>query len=669
MNQQNGATAVEGAVPAPRAEPLPLPPRTVHAGPRDGDLAEEMKDTYWSVHDEAAARATVRQVLVGLPRITRLIGRLAWRADARATATVVLCQLLSAAMSALGLVASVGVLQKLFAEGPTPDRVYAAVPQLLLVVGFLAARALLEAVVAVAQARVTPKIRTALEREFFQLTANVRLEAVEDADWHDEVYRANDRGLFYARQIVGQVVALASALLGLAGTAGVLGVLHPALLPLLLLSVLPVGAAAVRSARARFHSFRRWNALQRRVRVFSWLLLDQDAAAELRSDTAQQALLDEHGRLIVRIAEEDTRLGVRAAWLNLAGRAVGGLGTGITYCALGAMLIAGWLPLAAGAGAVLAVQAGQSALTRLVEVAHLVYEHAMWVDDLLAVQARCRGLQQRTAEVRAPARVGTVTLEDARFTYAGKDTPALRGVSMTLSAGERIAFVGPNGSGKSTCAKVLAGLHELQEGRMCWDGVDVRGMDAQSLQRQVACVLQDPVHYPFSALSNITVSTGSLTEADPERALAAARAAGADEVIAGLPERWEAVLSKRFRGGHELSGGQWAKIAVARGLYKNAPLLLLDEPTASMDPPSEHAVYEAVLRGRLREDQITVLISHRLASVVECDRIYVFTEGRVIESGSHEELMRLGGVYARMFALQAAGYRSAEAPAEEGAVP
>ncbi|CAM5696950.1 hypothetical protein SCALM49S_08242 [Streptomyces californicus] len=237
------------------------------------------------------------------------------------------------------------------------------------------------------------------------------------------------------------------------GTAGVLGVLHPALLPLLLLSVLPVGAAAVRSARARFHSFKRWNALQRRVRVFSWLLLERDAAAELRSDTAQGALLEEHHRLTTRIAEEDTRLGVSSAKLSLAGRAVGGIGTGTTYTALGAMLIAGWLPLAAGAGAVLAIQAAQTSLTRLVDVSHLVYEHAMWVDDLLAFQERCRALQPRRSGLPAPGTVRTITLDDVTFTYPGKDTPALNGISMTLHAGQTVAFVGVNGS--VTCSATV----------------------------------------------------------------------------------------------------------------------------------------------------------------------------------------------------------------------
>ncbi|MFF9500146.1 ABC transporter ATP-binding protein [Streptomyces sp. NPDC014656] len=644
-------------LPLPRPPALPLPPSAVPPPSGGDDLTEGVEEAYWAAYDEAAARATVPQVLLRLPAITGRIGRLAWRADPRATAVVAAGRIASAALGAFGLLASVGVLRELFAHGPTPDRLRAAVPALLLVVGLLALRALLDAAADMAQARVTPRIRTALECEFFRLTAHVRLAAVEDANWHDEVHRAYDQGLFHARQIVGRVVTLASAALGLAGTVGMLGTLHPALLPLVLLSVLPAGAAAVRSARARFRSFKRWNALQRRVRVFSWLLLDQDAAAEVRSNTAEGALLDEHRRLVTRIAEEDTRLGTRAALLHLGGRGVGGLGTGVAYAALGGMVFGGWLAPAAGAAAVFAIQAGQSALTRLVETGQLVYEHALWVDDLLAVQERCRSLLPRPGGSPAPARVGTVTLEDVSFTYPGKDRPALRGVTMTLRAGETVAFVGFNGSGKSTCAKLLAGLHEPQGGRMRWDGVDVRTLDGESVRARVACVLQAPVRFPFSALANVTVSAGSLTEADPPRVMAAARASGADGVVAGLPGQWEALLSKRFRGGQELSGGQWAKVAVARGLYKDAALLLLDEPTASMDPPSEHAVYEAVLRDRGRTDRITVLISHRLASVAACDRVYVFDGGRVVEAGTHEELLALGGTYAGMFALQAGGYR------------
>ncbi|GLF95052.1 ABC transporter ATP-binding protein [Streptomyces yaizuensis] len=655
----------KGGVPGPRA-PLGLPPERVAAGPADGDdITDGMETAYWAVHDGASAKASVREILAQLPRIVRRVGALAWQADRRGTVAVAVLQLASAAMNAFGLVASVAVLRELFGTGPTPDKVRAALPGLMLVVALLSLRAALEAAVSTAEARLTPKIRTALEVEFYRLAAHVRLEAVDDAHWHDDIHRASDRGLYYARQIVGQIVALAAALLDLVATAAVLTVLHPLLILMLPLSVLPVGAAAVRAARERFHSYMRWNALQRRVRTFSWLLLDQDSAAEIRSNTTQGALLAEHRRLTEKIAAEDTRLGVRAARIHLAGRAAGGIGTGITYAALCAMLIGGWIPLAVGAGAVLAIQSSHRSLTSFVNMAHMVYEHALWVGDLLTVQARCRSLLPRTGGDPAPDRVDEIRLDGVSFTYPDKDTPALDGISLTLRAGETIAFVGVNGSGKSTCSKLIAGLYDPSAGTVTWNGTDAHDLDPVSLQQRVAMVLQDPVHYPFTALANITVSRGSLTDSVPEDVHAAATASGADTVIGHLPDTWETVLSKRFAGGQELSAGQWAKIAVARGLYKNAPVLLLDEPTASMDPRAEHAVYQAVLQEPRHPGQITVLISHRLASVADCDRIHVFDNGKIIESGTHRELMDKQGEYCQMFTLQAAGYHGAPTGADE----
>ncbi|WP_246150725.1 ABC transporter ATP-binding protein [Streptomyces qinzhouensis] len=653
---------VNNTVPGPRgAKGLSLPPSRVPAGPDDdgNDVTDGMTTAFWAIHDGASAKASVREILGRLPRIVRQVGALAWRADRRATVLVVVLQLASAAMAAFGLVASVGVLRELFGSGPTPDRIRAAVPQLVLVVALLSLRALLEAGVAATEARLTPKIRIALESEFYSLAGRVRLEAVEDPEWHDAVHRASDRGLYYARQIVGNVIAVAAAALDIVATAGVLAVLHPLLILMLPLSVLPVGAAAVRSARDRFHSYMRWNAMQRRLRVFTWLLLDQDSAAELRSTTSQDALLAEHRRIAEKIAAEDTRLGVSAARVTLAGRAFGGLGAGLTYTALCLMLLDGWIPLAVGAGAVLAIQSGRQSLTTFVNLSHLVFENALWVTDLQAVQAHCRTRLPRTGGLPAPQDVEEIQLDEVTFAYPGKDTPALDGVTLNLRAGETIAFVGANGSGKSTCAKLIAGLYDPTVGTVTWNGTDARELDPVSLHQQVAMVLQDPIHLPFTALANIAVSRGTITTADPEQAHAAATASGADTVIASLPGTWKALLSKRFAGGQELSAGQWAKIAVARGLYKQAPVLLLDEPTASMDPRAEQAVYESVLNGARRPGRITVLISHRLASVVRADRIYVFDSGRIIESGTHQQLMDKEGEYAAMFTLQAAGYQVA----------
>ncbi|MFD8609683.1 ATP-binding cassette domain-containing protein [Streptomyces sp. NPDC059631] len=652
-------------VPHARTEPLPLPPASAPPSPEGAELGDELTDAYWTTWDGEASRTSMWKIFAKLPAIIRRVLGMAWRADARATSAVIVLQLGSAAMAAFGLLASIGVLQALFAQGATPDRIRAAIPSLAVVAGLLMARAVLDAGVALHQARLTPKIRRIVEMDFLRLAAHVRLEAVDDANWADDSNRANDRGLYYARQSITQILELASALLGLIGAASVLTVLHPLLLPLLLASVIPQGLASVRSARMRFLSQVRYSTLQRRIRLFTWLLLDRDAAAELRSSTAQPALLGEHERIARRIEEEDTRLGRAEARTALFGRAVGGVATGLTYAALAWMTIEGWLPLASGGGAVLAIRASQGTLNRIVLATHYVYEHALWVSDLYTFLEKCRTLLPRRTGLAAPGQVKTISIADVAYTYPDGKKPALNGVSLELAAGSTVAFVGANGSGKSTMSKLIAGLYEPTAGSITWDGTDVLTMDAESVQAQVAMVLQDPVEWPLSALANITISTGTITQADPRRAHAAATASGADRVIAGLRQQWTTPLSKRFKDGEELSGGNWAKFAVARGLYKDAAVLLLDEPTASMDPRAEHAAYTAVLRGRRRADRITILISHRLASVIECDRIFVFQDGQIIESGDHASLMAQHGEYHQMFTLQAAAYQ-AESPSRNG---
>ncbi|MEU5049045.1 ABC transporter ATP-binding protein [Streptomyces sp. NPDC021096] len=659
-----------GTVPGPRRE-LSLPPASASAAPEGEAVGDELKSAYWMQWDGEAARTSVWRILGRLPAISRRVLGLAYRADPRATVMVVVLQLGSALMSAFGLLASVRVLSALFAQGATSERIHNALPSLALVAGLMAAQGLLDFGVARGQAALTPKVRRAVEQEFLRLNCHVRLEAVDDAAFADEANKANDRGLYYMRQAVPQLIQLAHAVLGLVGSAGVLAVLHPALLPLLVISVVPQGYAAVRSARQQFLSHSRYSTLQRRIRLFTWLLLDRDSAPEVRASTAQQALLEEHERFARRIEVEDTRLGREEANVSLLGRSVGGVAVGATYGVLGWMTATGWLPLAAGGGAFLAIRSSRGTLVSVVLAMHQIYEHALWIDDLEGHLERCRRLQPHRTGRCLPDQVKAITVTDVHYTYPEAARPALRGVSMTLSAGSTVAFVGANGSGKSTMAKLLAGLYTPTGGTICWDDLEVREVDAESIQARVSMVLQAPVAWPLSALANVTIGAGTITEADPERALASVIESGADRVIAGLPQQWATPLSKRFKGGQELSGGNWAKVAVARGLYPDSCVLVLDEPTASMDARAEHAVYDAVLHGPRRPDRITVLISHRLASVTECDMIYVFRDGRVIESGDHHTLMARRtaagepGEYAQLFTLQAATYREAAIPGTE----
>jgi ATP-binding cassette subfamily B protein len=229
-----------------------------------------------------------------------------------------------------------------------------------------------------------------------------------------------------------------------------------------------------------------------------------------------------------------------------------------------------------------------------------------------------------------------------------------RGRGEALSAGfERgqvLALVGENGSGKSTLAKLLAGLYLPRAGMVAWDGVDLACVDLESVRRRVAFVLQNPTNWPLTAEQNVRIGRPDQSHLDRANFTRAAAASGADAVVATLPAGWNTLLSKDFKGGSELSVGQWQRIAVARALYRDARLLICDEPTAPLDPRAEALFYDTVRR--LAGGRTVVLITHRLASVRIADQIIVLHHGELAELGTHDELMASEGRYADLYNLQ-----------------
>ena len=227
--------------------------------------------------------------------------------------------------------------------------------------------------------------------------------------------------------------------------------------------------------------------------------------------------------------------------------------------------------------------------------------------------------------------------------------PALRGVDVEVAAGEIIALVGENGSGKSTLTKLLAGLYPPQSGALTWNGVDYADLDIGTVRDQIAVLFQDYIHFDLTLAAN--VHFGRWRRPPDERTLAlAAGAAGAGSIVAGLPEGWATRMGPQYQGGRELSGGQWQRLAIARALFRDAPLVILDEPTAALDPRAEAALFGDVRT--LFAGRAVVLVSHRFGSVRSADRIYVLHEGQVVEVGTHDELVARGGRYAEMFRLQ-----------------
>jgi ATP-binding cassette subfamily B protein len=240
------------------------------------------------------------------------------------------------------------------------------------------------------------------------------------------------------------------------------------------------------------------------------------------------------------------------------------------------------------------------------------------------------------------------------FCYPGNPRPVLSNINFRLEPSERIALVGENGQGKTTIVKLLARLYDVSSGQILLDGVDLRDYDIEDLWREIGVIFQDFMRYEMTAAENIAI--GRIEEVNNEfRIRSAARKSLADHVIHQLPRRYDQVLGSRFEGSIELSGGQWQKIALGRAYIRDAQLLILDEPTASLDARSEHEVFQRF--AELTANKMSLLISHRFSTVRMADRILVLESGRIAEQGSHLELMRSAGRYAEMFELQAANYR------------
>jgi ATP-binding cassette subfamily B protein len=406
-----------------------------------------------------------------------------------------------------------------------------------------------------------------------------------------------------------------------------------------------------------FASFVRMTSARRRSSVTSRLITRRDPAAEVRAFTTQQVLMGEHRRISDLITADAVRLERDRTVVQLVGRTASGIGTGLAYGVLALLLYAGGMPLALAGAAALAMRtAGQSVANTIYQVNRL-YEASFYLD----LYRSCVDDTARRSRPAATGRLrddpGEITLTDVTFRYPGQDTPAVDGVSCTFRRGEVIALVGENGSGKSTLAKLVTGLYLPDSGTVAWDGVDIASVDQRELHDRVAVVFQGPLRWPMHAENNVRI--GRIERPDPggaQLAEAAARS-GTDGVVAELPDGWATVLSREFQGGRDLSGGQWQRISVARGLYRDAPLVIADEPTAALDARAEHAVF-AALRGLsgTAGDRITVLVTHRLANVKDADQILVLERGRLIEHGTHEQLIARRGTYHELFTLQASAY-------------
>ncbi|GHI10323.1 ABC transporter ATP-binding protein [Streptomyces cellostaticus] len=598
-------------------------------------------------HAEDIATATWWRMAARLPHTLAAAVRLGWAADRPAMLWLGLCQLVVAISSAIALAALPGAMNHLFNGGDVAQRVTAAVPRLIVAAAATAVRAGADALAVYASTRLAPEVATEADLQILAAAPQVELEAYDRPGFTDRLQAAG-KGAEATEDLIGDAQAMVSALAQLAAAACVLTVLHPLLLPLLLLAVVPKGAAAVTTARiqhrADFQNISD-NHLRYLLRYYS---TDRRTAAEVRAATMGGFLTSWYREITDRIKATHRAAAPHVLKVNLAGSALSGLMLSLTWAALGWLAATGRMNLAVAATAVVAVRTSTGALTSLVMAAARTFRTSLYLEDWQSFLRRAKALRATRGTTVIPAGApAVIKATDATYTYPGADAPAVNSVSLTLRQGELIALVGENGSGKTTLSRLLTGLYLPTSGTVTWDGTDLADADPASVWSKVGLVPQDYTRWPMDLRANIHL--GQPRASDDGPLLQAARAAGADSVIDKAPYGLDTLVASSNWGGTDLSGGQWQRIAVARAFYRDAAMLMLDEPTSAMDPRAEHLVIRRFKQ--LAAGKAAVFVTHNLDNARIADRIIVLDRGRIVESGTFDALLNAAGLFAELYKL------------------
>jgi ATP-binding cassette subfamily B protein len=488
-------------------------------------------------------------------------------------------------------------------------------------------------------------------------TTRVGLERFDDPAFYDRLQRVTTNAVSRPVGVAQGLVGILGGLVGSAGLVVALWTIQPLLLPVLLLAGVPLLLVTRRGGRLEF-DFAVSQATAYRVRSYlRSTLTGRREAKEVRAYDLAGDLRGRYDVLLDRYQQDLTRHVGRRMRLSLLSQLLTAASVVATVAILLWLVDAGRMTLADAGAAGAAAPLLASRLQALASGVGNVLEAGLFLDDLHGFLDLAR-VEDRAGERTAGRSAGPLAelrVEDVVFGYPQGAGPALRGVSLRVRRGEVVALVGENGSGKTTLSKLLAGLLRPDAGAIRWNGDDVADLDPSSLRDHVAVVFQDFVQWQFSGHENVAVGRAG-REDEGEAVPAAARQAGADALLRRLPAGYATPLSAELPGGVDLSLGQWQRVALARAFYREADLVILDEPTAALDARAEAELFAGIRE--LMAGRTVVLVSHRFSSVREADRIVVLREGRVDDTGTHEELLARGGLYAELYTLQAQAYQT-----------
>jgi ATP-binding cassette, subfamily B, bacterial len=528
--------------------------------------------------------------------------------------------------------------------------VFLAVLQLLI----FALTALLSTVRNISQQLLQNAVSMRIQRMVMEKAAALDLAFYEDPASYDLLRRAQTDSINRPVLMISTAFGLVQTSLTFVTMIALLVGVSPLLALIALISPIPAFIADTRYGW-RGYNIARWGSrLLRRMNYLVTLVTTDSFAKEVklfglggyfiqRYKLIADAYYGSQKRQLV------TRYLTGFGWGNLST-----IATSLTYLYVALQAVAGRLTLGDLTLYTTAAQAVQSSIQGILGGFTGMYEHNLYLNNLFELMEKQPAIPVPAHPVKVPQPLrGEIRFEGVTFAYPGAAASALTDLSFTVSPGETLAIVGRNGAGKTTLFKLICRLYDPTAGRILIDGTDIRDYDPAELRAQIGAVFQDYVTYQATAAENIGL--GSLEAIQDREAIAtASRRAGSDELIAGLPQGYDTALGKWFDAGVNLSGGEWQKVALARGFMRDARILLLDEPTSALDAQAEYDLFERL--HSLTSGRSAVYISHRFSTVRRADRILFLEHGQLVEEGTHEELMRLNGRYARLFRLQASAY-------------
>jgi ATP-binding cassette, subfamily B, bacterial len=596
-----------------------------------------------------------------VPRLTRDALRVAWRASRRHLIATLLLQAGAGVAMTLQLLAAQQVLQKLLLIAQPGTSGSDVIPAFSMLILAMIAMGVMTALADQRQRLLGELVAQYAFKQIIGVSTRVEMAAFESPDFHDQLERARTSAITRSILMVSSVSALTLNLLTSGGVAVALLLLEPLLLPLVLVSGIPMLLATVFNSRRAYHFEWAMTPENRERAYLMELLTRREAAKEIRVFGATSFLRSRWEALTGERVRRMRQFLRERLWVALAGTTATTIGMGMALAALAYFIAVGRIEVATALTAGAAMQQLSTRIFGMTSALGQLVESGMFVDDYNSFLKILPRITSETSDEGASggeraARAGDfngVTVSNVSFEYPETDGPVLEEVSLHVDPGEVVALVGENGSGKTTLVKLICQLYQPLSGEIAWAGANGAAADPREVREDTTVLFQDFLQYHLTAADNIALGR---VDRDPSTAAIreAAEQAGADRFLAKLPNGYDTRLGRQFADGQDLSIGQWQRLSLARAFFRGGGFLILDEPTASLDPKAEYALFQKMRE--LWSGRAVLLVSHRFSSVRSADRIYVLRDGRMIESGSHGELMAADGHYAELFSLQAAAY-------------